>query len=86
MAALLPSCSSELILCVWLQGSFVLSILLSFILHISALSAFFPKVLLAVAAAPAVQQSAAAIVVILSRYGRGLSRVVGAEATALPKK
>ena len=65
----------------------MLSILLSFILHISALSAFFPKVLLAVAAAPAaVQQSAAAIVVILSRYGRGLSRVVGAEATALPKK
>ena len=42
----------------------MLSILLSFILHISALSAFFPKVLLAVAAA-AVQQSAAAIVVIV---------------------
>ena len=43
----------------------MLSILLSFILHISALSAFFPKVLLAVAAAAAVQQSAAAIVVIV---------------------
>ena len=41
------------------------SFVVTFILHISALSAFFPKVLLAVAAAAAVQQSAAAIVEVL---------------------